>query len=306
MRYHVNAPPVLTTSMATSKLYVLALPHPLILLPASRTTLPVAKEVGESLLSIIEESDTLPIVAAIPLSAPSTLDVVEPSLSEWGTAARVLRLVKPPARNPRQPYIVTLHGLTRVRLVQTSEKNITSDDLLHMPVLDVEYPSPEKLPSHEGVEKFKQSALRLLDRLAKDSFHQSRKEGYHKITSMLDDIADARTPWMADLLIGTVTGEYNDKLGKFTFNSVEYVDVCGYLKTKYPFLWFLHPWTMDSTLSPLVQHCQIQFWVWNQYFGPDNHNDLFYVNIEMTRFTYDIRSSYPQYTRCGSTTTSCN
>ena len=216
--------------MATSKLSVLALPHPTILLPASRLTLPVAKEIGESLLSIIEESDTLPIVAAIPLTAPSTLDVLEPPLSEWGTAARVLRLVKPPARNPRQPYIVMLHGLTRVRLVLTPEKKLTSDDLLHMPVLDVEYPPPEKLASHEGVEKFKQSALRLLDRLAKDSLQQSRKEGFHKITSMLDDIADARTPWMADYLIGTIPGEYNDKLGELTFSSVGYgsMSMSGY------------------------------------------------------------------------------
>ena len=206
--------------MAISKLSVLALPHPIILLPASRSTLPVSKEIGETLLSIIEESDTLPIVAAVPLTAPTTLDVVELPLSEWGTAARVLRLFKPPARNPRQPYIVTLHGLTRVRLIHTSKETITLDDLLHMPLHDVEYPPPEKLPSHEGVEKFKQSALRLLDRLAKDSLQQSRKEGYHKITSMLDDIADARTPWMADVLVGAVEGEYNDKLGEFVSNSI--------------------------------------------------------------------------------------
>ena len=107
-------------------------------------------------------------------------------------------------------------------------KKLTSDDLLHMPVHDVEYPPPEKLPSHEGVEKFKQSALRLLDRLAKDSLQQSRKEGYHKITSMLDDIADARTPWMADFLIGTVTSDYNDKLGEFTFNLLNMI-LCRFL-----------------------------------------------------------------------------
>src|ERR1700678_478045 len=118
--------------MATSKLSVLALTYPLILLPASRSTLPVSKEIGEMLLSIIEGSDALPIVAAIPLTAPSTSNVVDPPLSEWGTAARVLRLVKPPARNPRQPYIVTLHGLTRVRLIHMSKSNLPLDDLLHM------------------------------------------------------------------------------------------------------------------------------------------------------------------------------
>ncbi|KAF8968849.1 Lon protease C-terminal proteolytic domain-containing protein [Flammula alnicola] len=137
---------------------------------------------------------------------------VEPTLSEWGTAARVLRLVKPPARNPRQPYLVSLHGLTRVRLIHMSKNKLSGEDLLHLPMHDVEYPPSEKVPSPESVEKFKQSALRLLDRLAKDSVQQTRKEGYNKIANMLDDIADARTPWMADVLIGSVNGEYSDKL----------------------------------------------------------------------------------------------
>ncbi|KAF8154154.1 Lon protease C-terminal proteolytic domain-containing protein [Crassisporium funariophilum] len=138
------------------------------------------------LLALIEESDALPIVAAIPITSPSTSTAdPDPALSEWGTAVRVLRLVKPPARNPRQPYIVTLHGLTRVRLIHMSTKQLSAEDLLHMPVHDVEYPPTEK---------------------------QSRKEGYHKISSMLDDITDARTPWMADVLVGSVNGEYSDKL----------------------------------------------------------------------------------------------
>ncbi|KAF9472048.1 ATP-dependent protease La [Pholiota conissans] len=198
--------------MATSKLPILALPHPLILLPASRFTMPVSKEIGETLLSLIEESDALPIVAAIPLTTSTTSPNVDPTLAEWGTAARVLRLVKPPARNPRQPYLVSLHGLTRVRLIHMSTKKISGEDLLSLPIHDVEYPPTEKVPTPEAVEKFKQSALRLLDRLAKDSVQQTRKEGYNKIASMLDDITDARTPWMADVLIGSINGEYNDKL----------------------------------------------------------------------------------------------
>jgi ATP-dependent Lon protease len=202
--------------MATSKLSVLALPHPLILLPASRFTMPVSKEIGEALLSMIDESDALPIVAAIPVTNTSTPPSTEPSLSEWGTAARVLRLVKPPARNPRQPYLVSLHGLTRIRLIHMSTHKLTADDLHHLPVHDVEYPPTERVPSAEAVDKFKQSALRLLDRLAKDSVQQTRKEGYNKIASMLDDIADARTPWMADVLIGSINGEYSDKLGEYS------------------------------------------------------------------------------------------
>ena len=29
----------------------------------------------------------------------------------------------------------------------------------------------------------------------------------------------------------------------------------------------LHPWSMDSTFSPLIEHCQIQFW--DQCFSPE-------------------------------------
>ena len=204
--------------MATSKLPVLALAHPLILMPASRFTMPVSKEIGETLLALIEESDTLPIVAALPITNQgSNNNTTEPALAEWGTAARVLRLVKPPARNPRQPYLVSLHGLSRVRLINTSISKLSPEDLHQMPVHDVEYPRTEQVPTPETVQGFKQSAARLLDRLAKDSIQQSRKESYNKIAGMLDDIAPARASWMVDVLIGSVNGEYSDKLGECSF-----------------------------------------------------------------------------------------
>ena len=166
--------------MYNSKLPIIALPHPLILLPASRFTMPVSREIGEALLSLIDESDTLPIVAAIPITNQPTSPNTEPLLAEWGTAARVLRLVKPPARNSRQPYLVSLHGLTRVRLIHTKH-NLSSEDLLRIPMHGVEYPPTEKVPTRETANKFKQSALRLLDRLAKDSLQQPRKEGVTKV-----------------------------------------------------------------------------------------------------------------------------
>ena len=72
-----------------------------------------------------------------------------------------------------------------------------------MPIHDVEYPPSEQVPSPEAVEKFKQSALQLLDRLANDSVQQSRREGHHKIANMLDDITSAQTPWLADIFIGS-------------------------------------------------------------------------------------------------------
>lgn len=205
-------------AMTASKLPILALPHPLLLLPASRFTLPVHRHVGDAILALIEESDALPVVAAVPVNDTyDTAPQPEPFLAEWGTAARVLRIVRPPSRASRQPYLVSLHGLTRVRIGTTRSSPISlpasewTNTLAHH---EIEYPPTEKIPSHEAVEKFKHSATRLLDRLAKDSVQQSKRDGYMKIAAMLEDVTDARAPWMADVLVGTINGEYVDKLGQ--------------------------------------------------------------------------------------------
>ncbi|EAU87743.2 ATP-dependent protease La [Coprinopsis cinerea okayama7 len=237
--------------MATSRLPVLALPHPLILLPSARVTVPVSKTIGEQLLALIEESDALPIVATVPITSPTAsqrpagdLDretglllpppnvdtrdgnqkstKEEPNeelpLSEWGTAARVLRLIRPPASTrttPRQPYLVSLHGLTRIKLINRSKpKNKLTLSILNtsLPNRDVEYAPQDTVPSREAVERFKQSASRLLERLSRDSMQMSRREGYSKVLGMLEDIQDARTPWMADVMISTVGCDYADKL----------------------------------------------------------------------------------------------
>lgn len=238
--------------MATSRLPILALPHPLILLPSARVSVPVSKAIGEHILALIEESDALPIVAAIPITAPSLTHSTdldrgtglllpppdtrdgggneksakeegkeEALLSEWGTAARVLRIIRPQASsrtaNSKQPYLVSLHGLTRVRLINRSQpKNKLTPSILNLslPHRDVEYSPQETVPSKETIERFKQSAARLLERLSRDSMQMSRREGYSKALGMLEDIQDARTPWMADVLISTVGCDYPDKLGE--------------------------------------------------------------------------------------------
>ncbi|KAG5352567.1 hypothetical protein C0989_001785, partial [Termitomyces sp. Mn162] len=198
--------------MASSKLPVLVLPHPLILLPTSRFTVPVSQSIGEAILALIDESDALPVLAAIPLVNPSSEDK-SPVLSEWGTAARVLRLARPTLRNPRQPYLVSLHGLTRIRLIAASNTNSLPPELAtDLSLQEIEYPPTERIPSRETVDKFRHSALRLLDRLAKDSTQHARKETYQKIAGMLEDITSSRAPWMADVLVGSIDGEYADKL----------------------------------------------------------------------------------------------
>jgi len=56
-----------------------------------------------------------------------------------------------------------------------------------------------------------QGLNRLLDRLARDVLQPARKESYIKIAIMLEDTADAHILWMADILIGSVDIDYNDK-----------------------------------------------------------------------------------------------
>ncbi|KAJ6496776.1 ATP-dependent protease La [Mycena vulgaris] len=199
--------------MASSRLPILPLTHPTILLPASRITLPVSNRVGEALVTLIEDSDALPVIAAVPVATDTDLT----TLAEYGTAARILRLVRPPGRNSRQSYLLTLHGLTRVRLLAP----YTPDPDDAFAPCDIQYPPTEKVPSRKVVDAFKQSALRLLDRLARDSGQQIRRDGYNKIAGMLEDMTDAKAAWMADILVGTVNATFTDKLAILAMTDAE-------------------------------------------------------------------------------------
>ena len=188
--------------MAPSTLPVLPLPHPIILLPAARITLPLKQSLGEHIVSLVDESDSELVIAAVPTN-------------QWGTAARIVRILRPPPRNPRQQYLVTLQGLTRIYLksplvLNNNNQSRSVDSLVIHPV---EYPDTNGVPSSESVEVFKGAALRLLDRLAKDASQLSRKEGWLKVSAMVEDISDSKASGMADVMVAAINGEYSDKLG---------------------------------------------------------------------------------------------
>ena len=45
---------------------------------------------------------------------------------------------------------------------------------------------------------------------------RNQKAMFSKIATMIEDVADDRAAWMADLLIGSVPGiEWDDKMGRF-------------------------------------------------------------------------------------------
>ncbi|THH30318.1 hypothetical protein EUX98_g3872 [Antrodiella citrinella] len=191
--------------MASITLPVLALPHPLILLPTARITLPVHRATGEALLSLVQDSEAQPVIAAVPLSSPDA------SLYAWGTSARIVRLIRPPARNQKQPYLLSLQGVSRVRIIGHADSQpFQQDGVL---ARRVEFPDAEGgVPSMESIVKFKAAALKLLALLGKDTTQQSKRDTYRKIADMLEDTADEKLAWMADVLVATVNGEYTDKL----------------------------------------------------------------------------------------------
>ncbi|KIK13185.1 hypothetical protein PISMIDRAFT_119358 [Pisolithus microcarpus 441] len=218
---------------STPRLPVLPLPFPLILLPTARLTVPISRELAERLQTILHDSDSSqPIVAAIPLPPPTdrsnTTNFPSPlgirtAGPVHGTAARVVRLV--PVRglsapvSPRPPYILSLHGLIRICLAQPLDSDSqVADSLSERPV---HYPPADQAPSHEVAAAFKDAALRMLDRLAKDSMHSQRKDDWLRVSVIVEDVPDHRLPWMADVLVAAINCDYTDKFALLSTVTVE-------------------------------------------------------------------------------------
>lgn len=161
------------------------------------------------MLNLVQESDEQPIVAAVPLTTP------DGTLYEWGTASRIVRLIKPPARNPKQPYLLSLNGITRVRIVDTGP-GLRPDINSGILQLRVEYPSTDGVPSPENVVRFKASALKLLNQLARDTTQQTKRESYNKVAALVEEVSHLRAAWMSDVIVSSTNAEYADKLGQYS------------------------------------------------------------------------------------------
>ena len=144
-----------------------------------------------------------------------------------------LQLLEHNDRNPfmmvrrasTRDYLVTLHGLTRVKLLGPTPSH-RSQPFTTLSLHTISYASASPPDSEQidpaSLANFKQSALTLLDRLARDPAQKVRREAYIKISEMLDDLdlhsssseSVSRAAWMADTLVGSVVNDYNDRLGK--------------------------------------------------------------------------------------------
>ncbi|KAG1744645.1 Lon protease C-terminal proteolytic domain-containing protein [Suillus paluster] len=194
--------------MVRSSLPVLLLPHPLILIPTARITIQISRTLADSILTLLDESDK-PLLAVIPTPSEHNSEITH------GTAARVARLVRP--RSLSSPNLLSLYGLARIRLSSPPDTN--SPDTL--PLHDVIYSSGDGTPSRETVETFKDAALTLLDRLAKDSLQPQRRDDWLRVAAMVEDISEQRAAWMADVLVAAVSPQYPDKLAFLAATDVE-------------------------------------------------------------------------------------
>ncbi|EED81105.1 predicted protein [Postia placenta Mad-698-R] len=193
--------------MSTSTLPVLNLSPPRILLPTARVTMPVHMSVGEELLQLVQESETQPVLAAVPVSSGENV-----ILHDWGCAARIVRIVRPPRlvnSSRLRPYLLTLQGLSRVHLLG----NKVTRNTLNAPVDHVvQFPADEGVPTAEAASIFKSAATTLLSRLTKDAAGEARRDLYTKFSVMVEEVSNQRTPWMADVLIASLDADYADKL----------------------------------------------------------------------------------------------
>ncbi|EJD04952.1 ATP-dependent protease La [Fomitiporia mediterranea MF3/22] len=192
------------------KLPILPLPHPTILLPGVSVSVPLNVDLGQHLAAYVQESSGPAVVAAVPIISPNSSEGETPVLNDWGCAARVTRLLRPSALDETEKYIVTLHGLTRVRLAKPLKyKSKKAEDLMSHPV---EYPPKESAPGVEVVRAFKAAAFKLLDRLVQDAGRGSRRAGWTRLATMVEEASENRLTWLADIMIWSIVSEYEDRL----------------------------------------------------------------------------------------------
>jgi len=220
---HCNSSISAMTSPPT--LPILTLPHPQILFPNATLTIPISQQsVTTALIALLkqhEHSDDTEflVVGAVPTIQRHLEDSKgqQPVLAEWGVAAMVISLVKPPSS---QHHFVTLQGIHRIRLLT---KLILSEPL---PVYEVSHYTAEGQspllppPSQDAISNFKSTALRFLDVLSKDpSSTPPRRAIYLKLSSLLSGstISNDKISLIADLLVsGLNDAHFNDKLGVST------------------------------------------------------------------------------------------
>ena len=148
------------------------------------------------------------MVAAIPIVTPPT-GASDPVLSEYGVAARVVRLGPSSGHYNERAYHLTIAGLARVHLPHGL--HLTTSQLNTLAYCAVEYPPSGAPPSRITLEATKAAASNLLDRLAKSG---PRREHWSRMMHFVEGIDNSRIALLADAMVSAVDAEFNDKLGE--------------------------------------------------------------------------------------------
>jgi ATP-dependent Lon protease len=195
-------------TFSSTQLPAVPLPHPQVLLPNGRISLLISRAIGDRLLSLVEESSEPTIIAAIPIVTPPT-GASDPVLSDYGVAARVVRLGRTSHNHNEHAYHLTAAGLARIRLPHGL--HLTADQLDTLTYCPVEYSPSGTKPTRPTLEAAKAAAVNLLDKLAKSG---PRKEYWSRMMHFVEGIESTRIVWLADAMASAVDAEFNDKLGE--------------------------------------------------------------------------------------------
>lgn len=219
----------MSVSVPQSRLPLIPLPYPLILLPSARLTFPIPNNQADAVIRLFDSSIANPVFAAVPFVQHDGMT----SLHEWGVTARIARFVRPRPQSD-EPYLLTLGGITRIHLTNTST-NIspptndtatgtgtgTSDTSSHphpLPRVTVIHSPPDvqSPPALDIVQDFKAAAIRLLERFAQDTSQSARKrESWARIAHVVDETESDKAAALADAIVSAVGVEHADKLGEY-------------------------------------------------------------------------------------------
>jgi ATP-dependent Lon protease len=205
-------------SISQSRLPLIPLPYPLVLLPSARLTFPIPSKQADALIHLFDSSVADPLLVAVPFVQHEGTT----SLNQWGVTARIDRFIRPRAKSD-EPYLLTLTGITRTRLAGTSPTTTDiSDATSPLSRVTVVYPplDAHSPPVSDIVQDFKAAAIRLLERFAQDTSQSARKrESWARIAHVVDETEPDKAAAVADAIVSAVGAEHADKLGEGLFLS---------------------------------------------------------------------------------------
>ncbi|KAG8798699.1 hypothetical protein FRC16_006730 [Serendipita sp. 398] len=181
-----------------------------IIFPGSQVTISVPRSYAPFLSRIVKHEEMQPpVVAAVPVLNPSpNLLLQDANLCEWGCAARITRFVRPTPLSPNV-CIVTLAGVTRIRLEAPHPPSSKLHSLPPHPVHYHAIPS-NKLITDPAAEAFRSAAVRLVDHLDAETRGKRGKAGgtsveWKRLKTIIEEAEPDRTPWIADILMAVLT-----------------------------------------------------------------------------------------------------